>query len=147
MGYGHLKVIANLRSGKCCFILSYSLWLFIKFIIFLGFWSSYAFTLWLSLLIMSYAYFSGRGITLLLIDLCKLFFLTGSWRTGNPGMLQFTRSQRIGHNLMTEQQQQSIERIRHSLYGEYTTLRWSALAVANVIFLAFHLSSGLPRWC
>ena len=28
------------------------------------------------------------------------------WRTGNPGMLQSTGSQRVGHNWATEQQQQ-----------------------------------------
>ena len=30
------------------------------------------------------------------------------WRTGKPGMLQFMGSQRVGHNLVTEQHQQQI---------------------------------------
>ena len=29
-------------------------------------------------------------------------------RTGNPGVLQCTRSQRVGHNLVTEQQQREV---------------------------------------
>ena len=30
-----------------------------------------------------------------------------SWRTGKPGLLQFTESQRVGHDLETEQQQKA----------------------------------------
>ena len=32
------------------------------------------------------------------------------WRTGKPGMLQFMTPQRVGHDLVTEQQQQAISR-------------------------------------
>ena len=44
------------------------------------------------------------------------------WRTGKPGLLQSTGSQRVGHNLVTEQQQQ-IEYIKYILL----TKHWNKL--------------------
>ena len=45
------------------------------------------------------------------------------WRTGEPGMLQFKGSQRVGHNLATEQQQ-AKKQIPKSKLPCGVTLQW-----------------------
>ena len=44
------------------------------------------------------------------------------WRTGKPGMLQPMGSQRVGHNLVTEQQQQSLQIHKYSLQLHLSSL-------------------------
>ena len=42
------------------------------------------------------------------MDRVSVNFSSWQWRTGKPGALQSMRSQRVGHDLVTEQQQYSI---------------------------------------
>ena len=41
------------------------------------------------------------------------------WRTGKPDVLQFTGSQRVGHDLVTEQQQQQLWKIQIKAWYQY----------------------------
>ena len=64
------------------------------------------------------------GITHLMdTDLSKL---GGQWRTGNPGVLQSTGSQRVRHDWATEQPQQwrAVQAPRDHFHPLYTTCTW-----------------------
>ena len=52
------------------------------------------------------------------------------WRTGKPGMLQFMGLQRVGDNLVTEQQQQSVILVSVYLITK-TSLPWHSYFVIH----------------
>ena len=59
------------------------------------------------------------------------------WRTGEPGMLQSMKSQRVRHNLVTEQQQQN--KTAHSSLPQAISSVWKVIPVFTSC-LSFHTS-------
>ena len=62
--------------------------------------------------------------------------------TGKPGLLQFMGSQRVGHNLATEQQQQNCVPVFHSFFFQSTLEHaqfgtWSSFSLALDFVLIF----------
>ena len=46
------------------------------------------------------------------------------WRTGKPGVLQFMGSQRVGHNLVTEQQQHCLSHDKNFYLSFFISLKF-----------------------
>ena len=44
------------------------------------------------------------------------------WKTGKPGVLQFMGLQRVGHNWVTEQQQQTLGKLYHVSASQFSNL-------------------------